>query len=687
MGLPIRRLILATNENDVLDEFFRTGRYRPRGTARDARDVVARRWTSPRRRTSSASSSTSSAAIPRVVRELWAQLARDGGFDLAGDAVLATRRSVRASSPGASTHADRIATIRDVDARYGVVVDPHTADGLKVGRERRDPAVPLVCIETALPVKFGATIREALGREPARPAALRGSRIAAAALRVLPRRRRRGQGVHRGARGRRLMRRSAFAPWRYALANLLRNLRAGLRLACFLRVERLAFRIDLAQLLLLFVAVGADRHRWRLVPRRAAAASSRSRARAPSSIPARCCCSRRRVIALAQSPARRRAGAAGDRAVVVARRAGRCTTSRAWLALGPIAAELLGPFEYRDRDAGSCSSWCAAWPWRSRRRRRSSGCARSAADCCSAADLVRRRASSPNEPWWRGAADERASERRVPCRVGGGAGRADLSARRTRSTSSTTSAAARPISTSSASRRMAARTRTARTSKPRSTSWIRAGAPTAARCCSSTIRRTLITTPFATVTNLRETLNEIGGDHRCRGRRRDALPREPRQPRSTARGRAAAARAASSSAPAGLQAAARRRRHQVADHRRVGVLFGRFHRAACGRLHADRDRRARPSTRAFGCGSAAPPTFFGDAFFQQGLGKSDSFEAAFDVAKARVAERERDGGLHAAVRIRRWSMGAAMADKMKTLRKRGARRASHRAKRAARRRG
>ena len=41
MGLPIRRLILATNENDVLDEFFRTGRYRPRSVGRDARDLVA----------------------------------------------------------------------------------------------------------------------------------------------------------------------------------------------------------------------------------------------------------------------------------------------------------------------------------------------------------------------------------------------------------------------------------------------------------------------------------------------------------------------------------------------------------------------------------------------------------------------------------------------------------------------
>ena len=48
-------------------------------------------------------------------------------------------------------------------------MDPHTADGLKVGRAHRDPSAPLVCIETALPAKFAATIREALGRDPERP--------------------------------------------------------------------------------------------------------------------------------------------------------------------------------------------------------------------------------------------------------------------------------------------------------------------------------------------------------------------------------------------------------------------------------------------------------------------------------------------------------------------------------------
>ena len=169
MGLPIRRLILATNENDVLDEFFRTGRYRPRGTAET-------------HATSSPSMDISKASnferyvydiVGRdaaIVRELWARVATEGGFDLAGTAYWA---NVAASGfvSGASTHADRIATIRSTHARSGTVLDPHTADGVGVGLRLRDPAVPLVCVETALPAKFAATIREALGREPDRPPA------------------------------------------------------------------------------------------------------------------------------------------------------------------------------------------------------------------------------------------------------------------------------------------------------------------------------------------------------------------------------------------------------------------------------------------------------------------------------------------------------------------------------------
>ena len=77
----------------------------------------------------------------------------------------------------ASTHADRLATIRALDAR-GVLVDPHTADGIKVASDLLadglDAARPIVCLETALPVKFAETIREALGRDVELPAQFAG---------------------------------------------------------------------------------------------------------------------------------------------------------------------------------------------------------------------------------------------------------------------------------------------------------------------------------------------------------------------------------------------------------------------------------------------------------------------------------------------------------------------------------
>jgi threonine synthase len=167
MGLPIRHLIVATNENDVLDEFFRTGRYRVRPPAEVAQ-------------TSSPSMDISKASNferfvhdlvrrdPKVVGELWGRIDATGEFDLAGTPYFARVADFGFVS-ARSTHADRIATIRELDRRHGLVIDPHTADGVKAGLARREPGVPLVCLETARAVKFEATIREALGRPPARP--------------------------------------------------------------------------------------------------------------------------------------------------------------------------------------------------------------------------------------------------------------------------------------------------------------------------------------------------------------------------------------------------------------------------------------------------------------------------------------------------------------------------------------
>jgi threonine synthase len=169
MGLPIQTLVVATNENDVLDEFFRTGVYRVRSAA-DTHE------------TSSPSMDISKASnFERFVFDLVGrdgarlrglfegELGKSGRFDLGNDPAFqqaAGRFGFRSSR---STHADRLATIRDTDKRFATLIDTHTADGLKAAREHLVPGVPMVVLETALPIKFAETIVEALGHEPDRP--------------------------------------------------------------------------------------------------------------------------------------------------------------------------------------------------------------------------------------------------------------------------------------------------------------------------------------------------------------------------------------------------------------------------------------------------------------------------------------------------------------------------------------
>ena len=173
MGLPIRRLIVATNENDVLDEFFRSGRYRPRGSAET-------------KQTSSPSMDISKASNferflydllwrdPAAVRELMRKVDHEGGFDVSECTDVWKRMPAFGFVSGRSTHADRIATIRSVWEKYQVEIDTHTADGLKVALDHREAEIQVICLETALPAKFEASMIEALGRQPARPAAYDG---------------------------------------------------------------------------------------------------------------------------------------------------------------------------------------------------------------------------------------------------------------------------------------------------------------------------------------------------------------------------------------------------------------------------------------------------------------------------------------------------------------------------------
>ncbi len=174
MGLPIARLVVATNENDVLDEFFRTGVYRVRASA-DTHE------------TSSPSMDISKASnFERFVFDLLGRdgtrlkalfgeaLQQTGRFDLSADPAFARTTEDFGFESGRSTHADRLDTIRTTFKRFGVLIDTHTADALKVAREHLQSGVPMIVLETALPVKFAATIVEALGREPDRPPKFEG---------------------------------------------------------------------------------------------------------------------------------------------------------------------------------------------------------------------------------------------------------------------------------------------------------------------------------------------------------------------------------------------------------------------------------------------------------------------------------------------------------------------------------
>ena len=172
MGLPIHKLVVATNENDVLDEFFQTGVYRPRDSAHTYH-------------TSSPSMDISKASnFERFVfdlvgrdgekmLELWGRVDQGGAFDL-NEGGYFTHVGDYGFVSGASNHEMRMKMIRWVNEAYGVTIDTHTADGVKVALEHREAGIPMVVLETALPAKFEDAIQEALGHAPERPSDLAG---------------------------------------------------------------------------------------------------------------------------------------------------------------------------------------------------------------------------------------------------------------------------------------------------------------------------------------------------------------------------------------------------------------------------------------------------------------------------------------------------------------------------------
>ncbi|MBC9944139.1 threonine synthase [Leucobacter sp. cx-328] len=171
MGLPVRKLVLAANENNVLDQFFRTGMYAPRSSAETYL-------------TSSPSMDISKASnLERFIYDLlgrdgerlsaaWRELDETGKIDLTAE--LPRLEGEFGFVSGTSTHADRVATIRSTFENTGVIIDPHTADGVKVAREHLEPGVPMLVLETAKPEKFPEIVFEATGKQLGMPEHLAG---------------------------------------------------------------------------------------------------------------------------------------------------------------------------------------------------------------------------------------------------------------------------------------------------------------------------------------------------------------------------------------------------------------------------------------------------------------------------------------------------------------------------------
>lgn len=171
MGLPIKRLVVATNENNVLDEFFKTGIYKPR----DSENTF---------HTSSPSMDISKASnFERFIFDLigrdseklnalWKSIDQGGNFDLNQEGVFKKIKDFGFTS-SSSTHKERIHYIKEIYNQYKIMIDTHTADGFKAAYEHMDDNVPMIVLETALPTKFEDSIVEAINQKPERPESLK----------------------------------------------------------------------------------------------------------------------------------------------------------------------------------------------------------------------------------------------------------------------------------------------------------------------------------------------------------------------------------------------------------------------------------------------------------------------------------------------------------------------------------
>lgn len=168
MGLPVDQLVLATNENNVLQEFFTTGHYRVRGSKETYET------SSPSMDISKASNferfifDMTGRDASRTQMFFGVDVPQKGGFSISEQELLLLKTQYGFVA-GMSSHANRLQTIAHLCNDENVLIDPHTADAMAVATSFAKSGQPMIVMETAQPCKFAATIVEAIGQEPPLP--------------------------------------------------------------------------------------------------------------------------------------------------------------------------------------------------------------------------------------------------------------------------------------------------------------------------------------------------------------------------------------------------------------------------------------------------------------------------------------------------------------------------------------
>ena len=162
MGLPIEKLIIATNANDILRRTIDSGRYEMNGVAPTISPSMDIQISSNFERLLFESAGRDASAVLRMMDSL----KQSGGFAVPDNALAAIRRDFAAGTTG---EAETKATISMTLKAAGYLLDPHTAVGVNVARHQAHGATPMVTLGTAHPAKFPAAVHDATGFEPSLP--------------------------------------------------------------------------------------------------------------------------------------------------------------------------------------------------------------------------------------------------------------------------------------------------------------------------------------------------------------------------------------------------------------------------------------------------------------------------------------------------------------------------------------